>query len=118
MAYVSRIFDMPVASVYPHYVTKVEKKGRSREELHAVFRWLTGYTDDELSEALASRVSFREFFDGCDLNPHASLVTGSICGVKLADIDDPLMWRIRVLDKLVDEIARGRPLTKVLRETE
>ncbi|WP_188755966.1 DUF2200 domain-containing protein [Microbacterium album] len=111
----SRIFSMPFASVYPHYVTKVEKKGRTREELHQVITWLTGFDDAELARHLEAGTTFEEFFADARLHPNASLITGVICGKRVEDIEDPLMQKIRYLDKLVDEIARGKAMEKVLR---
>lgn len=111
----SRVFAMSVASVYPHYVAKVEKKGRTVDELDQVIEWLTGYDDAQLKDHLDRGTTFEEFFADAQLNPNASLITGSICGVRVQDIEDPLMQQIRYLDKLVDELAKGRPLTKVLR---
>jgi hypothetical protein len=110
-----RIFGTSVASVYPHYVTKVEKKGRTRRELDTVIEWLTGFDDDALRQRLEDGTTFERFFADADLNPNASLITGSVCGVKVQDVEDPLMRRIRYLDKLVDELAKGRPLKKILR---
>jgi hypothetical protein len=112
---VSRIFTVSVASVYPHYVTKVEKKGRSKAELNQVISWLTGFGQEELDEHLAAGTTFEDFFADARLNPKVSLITGSICGVRVESIEDPLMQRIRYLDKLVDELAKGRPMEKVLR---
>jgi len=112
---VSRIFTTSFASVYPHYVTKVEKKGRTRSELHQVIEWLTGFDEAALNGHLASGTTFEGFFAAARLNPHASLITGTICGVRVENIDDPLMQKIRYLDKLVDELARGKSLDKVLR---
>ncbi len=111
----SRIFTTSFASVYPHYVMKVEKKGRSKEELDQVIRWLTGYDDSELRRHLADGTTFEEFFADARLNPNASLITGVVCGVRVQDIEDPLMQKIRYLDKLVDELAKGKPMEKVLR---
>lgn len=111
----SRIFSVPVASVYPAYVNKVEKKGRTQAELDRVITWLTGYSDDELAQHLEAGTTFTEFFDGADVNPNASLITGSVCGVRVQDVEDPLMQKIRYLDKLVDELAKGRPMEKMLR---
>ena len=111
----SRIYTASVASVYPHYVNKVERKGRSVAELDAVITWLTGFDDAEIAQHLANGTTFEEFFAQADMNPNASLITGSICGIRVQDIDDPLMQKIRYLDKLVDELAKGRPLEKVLR---
>ena len=106
---------MPVASVYPLYVAKAEKKGRTQAEVDEVIRWLTGFDDAELQRHLADGSTYEEFFAQADLNPHASLITGSVCGVKVQEVEDPLMQRIRYLDKLVDELAKGRPMEKVLR---
>jgi len=106
---------MTVASVYPLYVAKVERKGRTRAELDQVIEWLTGFDDAELADHLEAGTTFGDFFDQAHLNPHASLITGVICGVRVEDIEDPLMRRIRYLDKLVDELARGKAMEKVLR---
>ena len=106
---------MTVASVYPLYVAKVERKGRTRAELDQVIEWLTGFDDAELADHLEAGTTFGDFFDQAHLNPHASLITGVICGVRVEDIEDPLMQRIRYLDKLVDELARGNAMEKVLR---
>ncbi|WP_347041522.1 DUF2200 domain-containing protein [Brachybacterium nesterenkovii] len=110
-----RIFSMPVAEVYPHYVTKVERKGRTETEVREAVCWLTGFDDATLQHHLDDRTSFEDFFAAATLHPHASLITGSVCGVKVQEVEDPLMRRIRYLDKLIDEIAQGRPMTKVLR---
>ena len=110
-----RIFSMPVAEVYPHYVTKVEKKGRTVEELREVMRWLTGFTETQIDAHLEERTTFEDFFNAAELNPASSLITGSVCGVKVQEVEDPLMQKIRFLDKLVDELAKGRPMEKVLR---
>lgn len=110
-----RIFTTPVASVYPLYVAKVERKGRTRAELDAVIRWLTGYETAELDRHLADGTTFAGFFAGARLNPDAGSITGVVCGVRVEAIEDPLMQRIRYLDKLVDELAKGRALEKVLR---
>ncbi|WP_169080044.1 DUF2200 domain-containing protein [Microcella alkalica] len=112
----SRVFQMPVASVYPLYVTKVERKGRTRAELDEVITWLTGYDHDALQRHLDEGSTFERFFAEADLNPAASSITGVICGVRVEQIEDPLMQRIRYLDKLVDELARGKALQKVLRQ--
>jgi hypothetical protein len=114
-AVMDRISRMTVASVYPHYVAKVEKKGRTKAELDQVIEWLTGFDDAELANHLDAETTFRDFFDQAHLNPRASLITGVICGVRVEDIEDPLMQRIRYLDKLVDELAKGKALEKVLR---
>ncbi|WP_345750740.1 DUF2200 domain-containing protein [Microbacterium rhizophilus] len=106
---------MAVSAVYPLYVEKVEKKGRTRAELDEVIRWLTGFEERALAAHLEAGTSFREFFAQADLNPLASQITGVICGMRVEEIEDPLMQRIRYLDKLVDELARGKAMTKVLR---
>lgn len=111
----SRIFTASVASVYPHYVTKLERKGRTKDELHQVIEWLTGIDEDGLSRHLEAGTTFEDFFAAADLNPGVSLITGSVCGVRVQEVEDPLMRRIRYLDKLVDELAKGRPMEKVLR---
>lgn len=110
-----RIFTTSVASVYPHYVTKVEKKGRTRAELDEVIEWLTGFDEEALRAHLEEGTTFEDFFADATLNPHADQITGSVCGVRVQDVEDPLMRRIRYLDKLVDELAKGRPMEKVLR---
>jgi hypothetical protein len=110
-----RIFTTTVASVYPHYVAKVERKGRAREELDAVIEWLTGYDDAELRHHLDAGTTFEDFFAGARLNPNVSQITGVVCGVRVEAIEDPLMRQIRYLDKLVDELAKGKPLERVLR---
>jgi hypothetical protein len=110
-----RIFATSFASVYPHYVTKVEKKGRTQAELDEVIGWLTGFDESALSHHLADDTTFEDFFADARLNPHASLITGVVCGVRVEDIDDPLMQKIRYLDKLVDELARGKAMDKILR---
>jgi hypothetical protein len=112
---VSRIFTTSVASVYPHYVTKVEKKGRTQPELHQVIEWLTGFDEAALQEHLAAGTTFADFFAAARLNPSASSITGTICGHRVEDIDDPLMQKIRYLDKLVDELAKGKSMDKILR---
>jgi hypothetical protein len=111
----SRIFTTSVASVYPHYVTKVEKKGRTKAELDQVIEWLTGFDESTLSGHLAAGTTFEGFFGDAHLNPKASLITGVVCGIRVEDIDDPLMQKIRYLDKLVDELARGKSMDKILR---
>jgi len=111
----SRIFTISFASVYPHYVAKVERKGRTKAELDEVIEWLTGFDEAALSAHLAAETTFEDFFAAAQLNPHASMITGVICGVRVEDIEDPLMQKIRYLDKLVDEVAKGKPMEKVLR---
>ena len=110
-----RIFTTSVASVYPHYVAKVERKGRSRDELDEVIRWLTGFDESTLEGHLAAGTTFEDFFADAHLNPNASQITGVVCGVRVQEVEDPLMRRIRYLDKLVDELAKGKPMDKILR---
>ena len=110
-----RIFTTSVASVYPHYVNKVERKGRTKRELDEVIEWLTGFDDAELHRHLTDGTTFEEFFAAAHLNPKASEITGVICGVRVENIDDPLMQKVRYLDKLVDELAKGKAMDKVLR---
>jgi hypothetical protein len=112
---VSRIFTTSVASVYPHYVAKVEKKGRTQDELDEVICWLTGFDEPTLQKHLSVGTTFEDFFATAQLNPNAGLISGSVCGVKVQEVEDPLMRQIRYLDKLVDELAKGRPMEKVLR---
>ena len=111
----SRIFTTSFASVYPHYVTKVEKKGRTKAELDQVIQWLTGFDESALSGHLAAGTTFEDFFADACLNPHASLITGVVCGVRVENVDDPLMQKIRYLDKLVDELAKGKSMDRILR---
>jgi hypothetical protein len=115
LALVHRVFAIPVSSVYPHYVTKVEKKGRTTAELDEVIEWLTGFDDAELHRHLADGTTFEDFFADARLNPNASLITGVVCGVRVEDIEDPLMQKLRYLDKLVDELAKGKAMEKILR---
>lgn len=110
-----RIFTMSVASVYPHYVTKVERKSRTKDELDTVICWLTGFDRATLQRHLDSGTTFQDFFDAASLHPNSEKITGSVCGVKVQEVEDPLMRRIRYLDKLVDELAKGRPMEKILR---
>ena len=110
-----RIFTTSVADVYPHYLAKVERKGRSKAELDQVIEWLTGYDQPALQERLEGGTTFEAFFAEAQLNASASSITGVVCGVRVETIEDPLMQKIRYLDKLVDELARGRPIEKVLR---
>jgi hypothetical protein len=112
---VSRIFTTSFASVYPHYVTKVERKGRTKAELDQVIEWLTGFDEPTLEGHLAAGTTFEELFSEAQLNPNASLITGVVCGVRVEDVDDPLMQKIRFLDKLVDELAKGKSMDKILR---
>jgi hypothetical protein len=112
-----RVYGFSVAKVYPLYLAKIANKGRSKEELDAVIFWLTGYDDAGLAEVLAQGIDFEHFFaDAPALNPLRNQVTGVICGVRIEEIAEPLMREIRILDKLVDEVAKGRPLAKVLRQ--
>jgi hypothetical protein len=110
-----RIFTTSVASVYPHYVTKVERKGRTKGELDQVITWLTGFDESALQGHLDGGTTFQDFFEQARLNPNASAITGVVCGVRVEDVEDPLMQKIRYLDKLVDELAKGKPMEKVLR---
>ena len=110
-----KLFEMPVADVYVHYVNKVERKDRTEAELLTVISWLTGFDTKTLKSHLKNKTSFSEFFKKAKIHPNASLITGSICGVKIAEIENPLMKKIRYMDKLVDELAKGRPLEKILR---
>jgi len=110
-----RIYATSVSSVYPHYVAKVERKGRTTAELDEVIEWLTGYDEATLQKHLDAGTTFEAFFAGARLNPNSSSITGVVCGVRVENIDDPLMQKIRYLDKLVDELAKGKPMEKVLR---
>jgi hypothetical protein len=110
-----RIAKITFASVYPMYVAKVEKKGRTREELHQVINWLTGYDTKTQQQLIQEKVTFETFFQKATLNPHASLITGMICGYRIEDIENPLTRQVRYLDKLVDELAKGRKMEKILR---
>jgi hypothetical protein len=111
-----RIYTIPVASVYPHYIAKAGKKGRTKAEVDQVIRWLTGYTQAGLDKALEKRTDFETFFAKAPKpNPSRALITGMICGVRIEEIDDPLMKEARYMDKLIDELAKGRPMEKILR---
>jgi hypothetical protein len=111
-----RIYKMIFADVYPHYITKVERKGRTKAELDTVITWLTGYDEAGLRSQIESAVNFQTFFDEApQINPNASLIKGVICGIRVEDIDDPLVQKVRWLDKLVDEIAKGKAMEKILR---
>lgn len=111
-----RIFTMSVASVYPHYVTKAERKGRTKEEVDQIIRWLTGYDQEMLEEHLEKETDFETFFaEAPQLNPARSLIKGVVCGVRVEEIEDPTMREIRYLDKLIDELARGKAMEKILR---
>ena len=111
-----RIAKMKFSSVYPHYVTKVEKKGRTKEELHRVIEWLTGFDKLKTQELIDEQVTFETFFKYAKLNPNAQLIKGVICGYRIEEIDNPLTQQVRFLDKLIDELAKGRKMDKILRE--
>ena len=110
-----RIANMTFATVYPHYVTKVERKGRTKEELHQVIAWLTGFDDKMLKKLIEEKATFEAFFQNATLNPHAHLITGVICGYRVEEIENPLTRQVRYLDKLIDELAKGRKMEKILR---
>ncbi|SNS34112.1 hypothetical protein SAMN06295967_107161 [Belliella buryatensis] len=110
-----RMAKMTFASVYPHYVTKVERKGRTKEELHEVIKWLTGFDDVKIQALIDEKVTFEVFFAQAKLHPKAELITGTICGYKIQEIDNPLTKQVRYLDKLVDELAKGKKMEKILR---
>lgn len=112
----ARISKMTFASVYPHYITKVEKKGRTKKELHQVITWLTGFDDNKLQELIDDRVTFETFFANAKLNTNAPLIKGVICGYRIEEIETPLTKQVRYLDKLVDELAKGKKMEKILRE--
>lgn len=109
------IAKLTFSSVYPHYVTKVEKKDRTVKELHQVISWLTGYSDAKIKSLVKKEVTFQAFFSGAKLNPNAHLITGVICGYRVEEIENPLTQQVRYLDKLVDELAKGRKMEKILR---
>jgi hypothetical protein len=112
-----RIYSTSVASVYPHYLTKAEKKGRTKAEVDEIFRWLTGYSQKELEARLEARTDFETFFaEAPRLNPARSSIKGVICGIRVEDIEEPLMREIRYLDKLIDELAKGKAMEKILRK--
>lgn len=111
-----RMEKMTFSSVYPHYITKVESKGRTKEELHQVIEWLTGFDEKKLQELIDGKVTFKTFFQQAKLNPHANLITGVICGYRVEEIENPLTKQVRYLDKLVDELAKGKKMEKVLRK--
>lgn len=111
-----RIYTTSFASVYPHYVTKAEKKGRTKAELNKIIRWLTGYTQQQLNKVLRNNTDFETFFaEAPELNPCRTLIKGVVCGVRVEEVEDPLMREIRYLDKLVDELGRGKAMEKILR---
>ena len=111
-----QIATMKFASVYPHYVTKVEKKGRTKQELHQVITWLTGFNDSEIQEYIDNQSTFETFFQNAKLNSNAHLIKGVICGYRIEEIDNALTQKVRFLDKLIDELAKGRKMEKILRE--
>lgn len=115
MPHVHKIFTMRFASIYPLYVAKVEKKGRTQQELNDVIEWLTGFDDAAIQRHIADGTTLQDFFADAALNPNATLITGVICGVRVEEIEDSLMQKIRYLDKLVDELARGKAMPKILR---
>jgi hypothetical protein len=115
MARMSRIFTTSFASVYPHYVAKAERKGRTKDDVDQVIGWLTGFDDSELQRHLTEGTTFEDFFAAAQLNPNVSMITGVVCGIRVEDIEDPLMQKIRYLDKLVDELAKGKAMEKILR---
>lgn len=114
----ARMAKMTFASVYPHYVTKVEKKGRTKAELHEVIKWLTGFDEKKLQELIEERVTFQTFFQQANLNPNAELIKGVICGYRIEEIETPLTKQVRCLDKLVDELAKGKKMEKILRKSD
>lgn len=110
-----RMANMTFAEVYPHYVVKVEKKGRTKKELHQVIEWLTGFDEKKVLELIDQKATFKTLFEKANLNPKADLITGTICGYRIEEIDNPLTKKVRFLDKLVDELAKGKPMEKILR---
>jgi len=112
-----RIAKMTFASVYPHYITKVERKGRTVKELHQIIEWLTGFDEKKLQELIDHKTTFETFFKGAKLNPNAHLITGVICGYRIEEIENPITRQVRFLDKLVDELAKGKTMEKILRTT-
>jgi hypothetical protein len=110
-----RIYTTPFASVYPHYVAKAERKGRTKDEVDQIIRWLTGYSPEDLDAHLDKETDFQTFFEAADLNPSRSLITGVVCGVRVEEVEEPTMREIRYLDKLIDELARGKAMEKILR---
>lgn len=111
----ARMAKMTFAAVYPHYLAKVEKKGRTKEELHQVIEWLTGFDEKKLEELIEAKATFGTFFQEAELNPNARLITGVICGYRVEEIENPLTQQVRYLDKLVDELAKGKKMDKILR---
>lgn len=113
--HIQRFMKMTLASVYPHYLLKVQKKGRTQEELNAVIEWLTGYNIKKIELAIEQKLTFPEFFEGATLHPNSQLITGMICGYRIEEIEHPLTRKVRYLDKLVDELAKGKKMEKILR---
>lgn len=113
-----KIAQLTLAAIYPLYLKKVEKKGRTAQELDTVIQWLTGLTSQEINQAIDKKLTFEEFFQQGNLNPNARLITGSICGYKVEEIENPLTQKVRFLDKLVDELAKGRKMEKILRSAQ
>jgi hypothetical protein len=113
----ARIAKMTFASVYPHYITKVVNKGRTLDELHAVITWLTGFDREELKSLIDEKVTFETFFERAKMHPNAHLITGTICGYRIEEIETPLTKHVRYLDKLVDELAKGRTMQKIIRSS-
>lgn len=112
-----RVFKMSFASVYSHYITKAEKKGRTKEEVHEIIFWLTGYTENQLQEILENETNFEDFFGNAPkISPNVDKITGVICGYRVEEIENPLMQKIRYLDKLIDELAKGKSMEKILRK--
>ena len=114
-AQIQRVAKMSFASVYPHYITKVEKKGRTKAELHQVIEWLTGYNEKAIEKIIVQKVNFETFFQEAKMHPNAHLITGVICGYRIEEIENTLMKQVRYLDKLVDELAKGKKIEKILR---
>ncbi|WP_431157865.1 DUF2200 domain-containing protein [Winogradskyella poriferorum] len=111
-----RVANLVFASFYPHYVSKIEKKGRTKEELHQVIEWLTGFNDSKLQQLIDAKVTVKEFFDEANIHPNANLIKGVICGYRIEDIETPTTRKARYMDKLVDELAKGRKMEKILRQ--
>lgn len=114
-AHDARMASMTFASVYPHYLAKVEKKGRTKEELHQVIAWLTGFDEAQLQSLINKKATFADFFERANLNPNAQFITGTICGYRIEEIENPVTRQVRYLDKLVDELAKGKKMEKILR---
>ncbi|MEX0966592.1 MAG: DUF2200 domain-containing protein [Bacteroidia bacterium] len=114
-AHDERMAKMTFASVYPHYITKVQRKGRTKEELHQVIEWLTGFDENKLQELINEKATFETFFQKANLNPNAHLIKGVICGYRVEEIENPLTQQVRYLDKVVDELAKGKKMEKILR---